>query len=89
MSRMTKAELAGLRRLKRVVMLERAAFHHIAPLDDPLPKNEAEVTEFIKRRTRLYFESWALPIIEELIAHGEGRDVGPGSRVLDLIEEES
>jgi len=86
MSRMTKAELAGLRRLRRIVMFEQAEFGQICPQDDPLPKTEAEVTAFIKRRTALYFESWALPVIEELIAHGEGRDVGPGHRILDLIE---
>lgn len=35
--------------------------------DDPLPAKESDATAFIVNRTRLYRETWILPIIDELI----------------------
>lgn len=36
-------------------------------LDDPLPANEKEVTDFIRRRTRLWRSSWVIGPIEEAV----------------------
>jgi hypothetical protein len=32
--------------------------------DTPLPKDESEVTEFIKRRTEIYRETWIIKPLE-------------------------
>jgi hypothetical protein len=39
-----------------------------------LPTTEAEVTEFIKQRTRLYRESWIIAPLEEAIREIEEGD---------------
>lgn len=77
-------DVLALKRLLQCVRFEKASFNHIfSDSADPLPKTEAEVTEFIKRRTRLYIETWVTPIIKALIARGEGLDDPNGERVLD------
>lgn len=68
--RVTK--LDALRKLRSRVMFETASFDGVRnDPDDPLPSNEREVTEFIRRRTRLYMESHVLPTIDRLIAQAE------------------
>lgn len=48
--------------------MERCAFGTIwTDPDDPLPKTEAEVTEFIRRRTKVWRETWMIPKLEEVI----------------------
>lgn len=37
----------------------------------PLPRTEREADDFIKERTRLWRQSWVLPVLDELIAQGE------------------
>lgn len=46
--------------------MERAGFNSIAH-EGPLPTTEAEVTEFIKERTRIYRESWIISPIQRAI----------------------
>jgi len=77
-------DVLALKRLLQCVRFERAMFGQLHPdPGDPLPKTEAEVTDFIKRRTRLYIESWVAPIITALIARGEGLDDPDGENALD------
>lgn len=66
--KLSKRDVEALKEVRRLITFERAAFDKIHPdKDDQLPKTEKEVTEFIKRRTRLYFQSWVLPVIDEMI----------------------
>lgn len=58
------SKLQRLQRLREVVALERASFDSNEP---PLTLKGNEVTAFIRQRTELYFKTWALPIIDELI----------------------
>lgn len=64
----TKRDAEIVAELRRLVAYESAAFGYIggSPADDPLPKTEKEVTDFIRRRTRLYVGSWILPLLEKL-----------------------
>jgi len=39
--------------------------------DPPLPKCEAEVNEFIRRRTRRWREAWILRVLDEIIERAE------------------
>lgn len=73
MSVKTKKDRKALLELRRVIKMENASFGRIFEYkDDPLPKTEAEVTEFIKRRTHIYFNSWALPIVNQLLGEETG-----------------
>ncbi len=77
-------DVLALKRLLQCVRFEKASFNQIfSDPADPLPKTEAEVTEFIKRRTRLYIETWVAPIVQALIARGDGLDDPNGEQVLD------
>jgi hypothetical protein len=42
--------------------------------NDPLPKTEKEVDEFIKRRTRLYRETWIIHPIERALKALKGNN---------------
>ncbi len=45
-----------------------ASFSRIgSPKDDPLPTSEEQVTEFIRRRTRIYLHSYVISYIKEVI----------------------
>ena len=61
---MRKNRVARLHRLRETASLST----FIAGLSGPLPKTRAEVTKFIQDETRLYIETWVLPIVDELIA---------------------
>lgn len=71
------SDVDALVELRKHLTLETAHFSHPweSP-DDPLPKTEREVNEFIERRTRVWRESWILPILDEMIAR-ERRQVKP------------
>ena len=47
--------------------------HHLKP-DHPLPKTEAEVTAFIKGRTKLWRDSWLIPALERALDKVKKRD---------------
>ena len=64
---MRKREVLGL--LNQVLVdaqMERASFSQIAT-KGPFPTTEAEVTAFIKERTRIYRESWIISPIKRVI----------------------
>lgn len=58
-----------LRDAQRTLTMETADFSRIWLSDDdaPLPKTEAEVTEFIRNRTRLWRQSWVEAPIQEAL----------------------
>jgi hypothetical protein len=63
--RRTNSDL--LAELRAYVSYESADFSNIYARDsDPLPTDEKHVTEFIRRRTKLYRETWIGPVIDEL-----------------------
>lgn len=71
-AKLAVSDVRKLREVRRAITFERACFDNIVPSsDDPLPKSEKEVTEFIRRRTSLYIGSWILPVLDEMIARGE------------------
>jgi len=56
-----------LKQLRSLVNFENAHFGRIGCSEgDPLPKTEKEVTEFIRRRTQLYRDTWVNPLIDAL-----------------------
>lgn len=70
MRRMTRLE--ELRELRRLVCYGQANFDRIHSLpEDPLPTKESEVTEFIRRRTKLHLTTLVLPIMDHLIGRAE------------------
>lgn len=70
---MNEEQIQKLRKLRAVAALERAEFSILHPgPGDELPTSENEVTAFIRKRTKLYLESWVLPTIDRMIAW-EGR----------------
>lgn len=72
MSVETKRDLALVRKLRERVRYQNAGFDSPSgDPDSPLPRTEREVTEFIRARTKLYVESWILPLLDEL--EGTGR----------------
>jgi hypothetical protein len=46
--------------------MERASFSRLHD-KEPFPTTEAEVTEFIKERTRIYRDSWIISPLEQAI----------------------
>ena len=67
MSRRRKAYRELLSELRSAANFESADFGRLwGVAEDPLPKTEEEVTDFIRRRTKLYRETWVTPLIEEL-----------------------
>jgi hypothetical protein len=90
MGTMTKRQANALRVLRRRLSLQNAGFSKIGPADSErdgaLPTSEKEVTEFIRKRTRLYLQTWILPIVNNLLAEAEGRPVRHGHYVLDRLE---
>jgi len=73
---LNKVEVRALKEVRERIKMKKASFGRVSELDDdPLPKSEKEVTEFIRRRTRLYMETWVLPVIDQLIAEAEGKKV--------------
>jgi hypothetical protein len=68
-----------LEEIRSYATMESASFSRLwSDPDDPLPKTEAEVTEFIRRRTAIYRQTWILDYLDELLAHTVGgrEDVG-------------
>jgi len=63
-----KYQIRGLRKLRELANFERAHFERIGVgVDEKLPVLESEVTAFIKERTRLYRQTWVLPLIDALL----------------------
>jgi hypothetical protein len=55
--------------------MERASFsENLLKPEFPLPKTEAEVTAFIKGRTKLWRESWLIPPLEQALSKIKMRD---------------
>lgn len=66
---LSKRDTEALRELRETLTMEKCRFGNIHPAkDDPLPKSESEVDEFIKRRTRLWLETWVFPTLDEIVA---------------------
>lgn len=65
-----RALLATLRQVVTDAKMGNASFSQLTS-KGPFPTTEAEVTEFIKQRTRLYRESWIIGPLEELISELE------------------
>jgi hypothetical protein len=67
-NRRTNAQL--IERLRETANFERSSFGGFGwpKPDDPLPTRDSdpEVTDFIKRRTKLYRETWVNPLIDEI-----------------------
>lgn len=74
---MTKAELKALKKLRKRANFETAGFGNCA---EALPIQVRDVTEFIKERTRVYRDSWVLPIIDALIAKYDHKLNGVGEK---------
>ncbi len=76
MARRTNATLIA--ELRHFATLESADFSRLPPHDwrDALPTKEDEVTPFIRARTRVWRETWIVPLIAEL----EARLVKPRKR---------
>lgn len=51
--------------------MERAHFGHLTS-KGPFPTTEAEVTEFVKERTRIYRQSWIISPLEEALSLVKG-----------------
>ncbi|CAO3447915.1 hypothetical protein [Azospirillum argentinense] len=67
MSRKRKSYRELLSELRITANFENASFGKLwGDVGDPLPKTEEEVTDFIRRRTKLYRETWVIPLIDEL-----------------------
>jgi hypothetical protein len=64
---LTNQDVLDLKEALDAAKLTRASFSNLFP-DDPLPTSEKEVTEFIRRRTRLYRETWVIPTMRRLLA---------------------
>lgn len=69
MSGRKRSKLADLERLRELLSLKGSSFSTMNTdwENDPLPGSEAEVDDFIRRRTKLWRKSWVLPILERLI----------------------
>jgi hypothetical protein len=68
-----RALLVTLRQVVADAKMDRAGFNYLAS-EGPFPTTEAEVTEFIKQRTRPYRESWIIAPLEEAIREIEEGD---------------
>jgi hypothetical protein len=77
---MNEEQIRKLRELRAAATLERAEFSILHPEPgDELPTSENDVTAFIKKRTKLYLETWVLPEIDEMIS--KARSLEKGQRV--------
>lgn len=57
-----------LTRIHSDASMDSSSFSHLfAEPGDALPKTEAEVTDFIRKRTRLWRSSWILSPLEEAL----------------------
>lgn len=58
-----------LEEVRRTATMETANFKLLrADPEDPLPKTEAEVNDFIRRRTAVWRDTWILPVLDDLLA---------------------
>jgi hypothetical protein len=65
---------ADLREVVDHLGMEHCGFGHpMSCGDDPLPKTEDEVTPFIRRRTKLWLDTWVLPKLRRLLEREERR----------------
>ena len=66
---LTAEQIEKLRELRRLMTLEQTKFAELwdDPERNPLPKREAEVDAFIRERTRIFRETWILPVLDELL----------------------
>lgn len=62
----TKRIQEVLREARKTLTMDNADFSLIVPLND-LPKTEADVTDFIRERTRLWRQSWIEAPINEAL----------------------
>ena len=67
---LTAKEIKKLREIRRLATFESANFSKLMsePEHGSFPKSEAEVTDFIRERTRIFRETWILSALDELLA---------------------
>jgi hypothetical protein len=68
---MTKGEVRKLREVRKLLGdgFDGSDFSKFwSDGDSPLPTSEDDVNQFIEQRTKLWRESWILPVLDELIA---------------------
>ena len=64
----------ALRKVRAAANFENANFSRIwDDSEQPRPASESEVTEFIRRRTEMYRQTWVNPLMDLLIAYAEGK----------------
>lgn len=60
--------VADLTEVRQMLLMDTARFNNLhTDAADRLPTTEAEVTEFIRRRTQLWRETYLIPVIENAI----------------------
>lgn len=66
---MTKKHIEKIRELRTLMTLETSNFAKLwdDPGENPLPKREEDVNAFIRERTRVWRETWILPVLDELL----------------------
>ncbi len=76
---LTKTQIEAMEYLKAKINFERASFSRIHPQSykdgASLPTTEAEVDEFIKKRTQLYRDTWINPVLDILIKGGDTKEL--------------
>lgn len=66
---LTPNQRRKLEEIRSTATMESASFKLLWPdPEDPLPKTEAEVTDFIRRRTAVWRDTWILGVLDDLLA---------------------
>lgn len=80
---MTKTQRRALLRLRAELTMADAGFglgpSGVVETNSPLPTNEREVTDFIRRRTLIWRNTWIFPVLEALL------DNAPASQLEQII----
>lgn len=79
---LTQTQRGLLKELYRTASFANAHFDHVTPdwageaEGQRPPRNEREVTGFIKARTRIYVDTWVLPLVAQLLKQPDLRPAG-------------
>ena len=71
---MTKREIEKLKKVLGHVKLENCSFDCVIG-DNNIKIEKGKVTDFIKERTRLFRETWIIPVLENIIEKYERRKI--------------